>query len=339
MIVASNYSDSTPITNSCWQEGYNLDVFVPPYQPPLQAAVFLLYFTLGFPLNVLIVVLVAKFKSLHQRDFAMAMQVVAADILFVLCLPFAIATMLGSNHRLVPKECYFMGFTKLFVNFVRFMMMFVLSLDRFCCVFFPFTYAAHGKKVCAGLSAAVWVLAMIVAAVPLAIDCYGYMPNFGFCMVQPYCSILCRSFTIGVVSAMVTFGGLVPTMLYSFMFLKARRLAKKELTAETAGSSRPHVTLLWLLVTLVGCSVPLTVVMVTFPPLYYMHPKVFWVFFGMGMTAFEAIVVADPIMIMRNRDLKLAAGSAAEVMKRFVLQRTQCCCKGRQEGSLNNQIL
>ena len=296
MIVFFNYSNESATATNCWSTGYELDEFVPSYQPPIQAAAFLFYILLGIPLNALIVVLAAKFKDLHQRDFAMTLQVVAADVVFLLCFPFGIYTMLGGSHKLVPTECYVMGFVKMFVNFVRFMMMFVLSLDRFSNVFFPFSYAMYGTKVCIFLSVTVWTLAAAVATVPLTMDCYGYVPNFGFCMIQPYCAVKCKSFTIGIVCVMITLGGIVPTLFYFLMFLKARILAKSNaaLTPSSQHSSRPHITFLWLLVTLIGCSAPVTIVLVTFPLLKVKHPNAFWTFFGMSMTAFEAIVVADP---------------------------------------------
>eukprot|EP00731_Ephydatia_muelleri_P013431 Em0007g741a len=324
-IASYHYNNSTTAgDHDCWKKGFDLEQFVPRYQPPLQAAVFLLYFCLGVPLNAVIVFLVLKVKNLHQRDFAMTLQVIAADSLLVLCLPFAVNSLLGNSHLLGPAECYVMGFVKLFVNFIRFMMMLVLSLDRFCCVFFPFAYAMYGTKVCACLSLAVWTLAGGAASIPLGIDCYGYQPNFGFCMIQPYCSVRCRSFTLGVVCVMIAFGGIVPTVLYSLMFLKARSLAKRTTAISPVVSghgSRPHVTFLWLFVTLLGCSVPLAVVVVTFPALYPAHKTAFWTFFGMSMTAFEAIVVADPIMLMRNRDLKAAAGTVAMRLKDFYLRK------------------
>lgn len=327
MFVASNYNfNNSTTTGDCWEYGLELEQFVPRFQPPLHVALLLLYICLGVPLNAYILFLVVKFKHLHQRDFAMTLQVVVADSLFITCLPFAVSFLLGNYRLLVPAECYVMGFAKMFLNFVRFMMMFVLSLDRFCSVFFPFSYSVYGTKVCVSLSVAVWTLAGGVASIPLAIDCYGYQPNFGFCMIQPYCSGLCRSFAIGIVCVMIAFGGIVPTVLYSLMFLKARSLSKRTASVSPAvgvsgDSSRPHVTFLWLLVTLLGCSVPLSVVVMTFPALYPAHRRVFWTFFGMSMTAFEAVVVADPIMIMRNRDLRTAAGMVATTMKGFLLKR------------------
>ena len=40
----------------------------------------------------------------------------------------------------------------------------------------------YDKRICVGLSVAVWTE---VASVPFTIDCYGYQPTFGFCMIQP----------------------------------------------------------------------------------------------------------------------------------------------------------
>ena len=317
MPTTMDYDNDSNDEMACFEESFELDRYLIAHLPPIQAVVFTIYFILGALLNGFVVYLVVKFKNL-LTDSVLAIQVVAVDILFVLCLPFAMGTLMGGSHLLVPAECYIMGFIKLYLNFVRFMMMLVISIDRFSLVFFPFAYPTYRKKISTFLAIIVRASAALVASFPLIIDCYGYMPTFGFCMMVAYCSPRCWGFSIGVVSAMMSLGGVFPIALYSLMFCKARRMAKLDIMPQD-GSHRWLATYLLLLVTLIGCSVPLIIAMVFWEQLYYPRRDIFWVYFGLSMTAFEAIVVADPIMIMRNRDVRIAI----ETVKRQL--RKKCC--------------
>lgn len=319
MNATDDYNSSQGAARNCLEISYGLDKYVPVFLPPLQFTLFAIYFGPGVLLNGTIVLLVCRYKALHQRDFFVALQVIVADLILVLCLPLAMGTLYGRVLILAPVLCYVVACVKLFVNFLRFMMMFVHTLDRFCSVFLPFSYARYGRRFCACLSAAAWISAILAASVPFAIDCYGYQPTFGFCMIQPFCSRMCKAFAYVFACVMITFGGIIPTLLYILMFLKAREMAKRntgslQVSGTTPNRSRPRITFAWLLVTFIGCSVPVVVVMVTWTPLYDTHTQIFIVFFGLSMTVFEAIVVADPIMILRNRDLKAVLWGA---LKRF----------------------
>ena len=321
------YNGSNDV-ESCWKKSFGLDIYLPSYLPPLQVAIFSVYIVLGGLLNGCIVFLVAKYRTLHQTDFALTMQVVIANVLFVLCFPFAMGTLMGGSHLLVPAECYIMGFVKLTLNFVRFMMMLVISIDRFCLVFSPFSYPRYRTKACICLSFIAWASAFLASFIPLFMDCYGYLPTFGFCMVRTHCSIQCWVYTAGVICLMVFLGGILPSILYTLMFCKARKFAKmNNVSILLQNSAHGQVTFLLLLVTLLGFSAPLLVAIVFWKELSMQFGEtMYWVYFGLSMTVFEAIVVADPIMIMRNRDVRTVTAASIKTM-----MGKRCCSKCRRQ--------
>ena len=308
--IAMEYS-SENLTLSCWEKSLTLSTSLPlpAFLAPLQTAIFILYFVAGLPLNCFIIFLVVKFKALRKRDFLLTIHVVVADLLVIFGLPVSVASLLvGARDVHNASSCSAVGFIVLLFNGVRFTMMFILCTDRFCAVFAPFYYSSRPGAVLTTLPFAVWGIWIVLAVVPLGIDCYGYEPTTGFCIMQSYCSSACNVYRFTTLSAMTLLGSVIPMILYLMLFCKARRLAKS--CCEENAVFPPHsrnrhatVTFFILFIALMGCSIP-TYLVFCFIPLADTSPVFFWVYFGLSLSLFEAILLADPIALMRNREVR-----------------------------------
>ena len=309
--------------STCLRKSLQLEKLFPLYLSHIQVACFLIFVILGIPLNCYIIYLVTNLPRFHT-EFAFSLQVVVVDILLALCLPFAIGNLMGGSPLLVPAECNVMGFIKLFLRLVRYTMFCIISLDRFSLVFFPFSYPPYRRRTAIFLCIIAWTSSALIACLPLPVDCYGYLPTFGFCMLMTYCSTTCRGLTIGIECLMIVLGGIVPGVLFSLVFCVAMRKERSnssptpQLQSETR--SRVQATYILVLLHLIMSSVPF-VILVLWESLDYQGQREdayeYWIFLGLSMTTLEAVVVvSDPIVMMRNGQLQPAVKS----LKR-------CCCK------------
>ena len=194
-----NISDAQCMANfnSCWDKTLHCSTYVQIYSflPLLQTLVMSVYFVLGLCLNSFIIFLVLAYEELHRREFVLALQVVMADIISVTCLfpVFIITRSTGLWSHLGQTGCSFFGFAQVFFTSFRYTAMFLLSFDRFNMVFFPFTYPLQGNKVMIPLTIVVWILPLLMAVIPLFIQCYGFQLTNGFCTVNSTCSNMCLS--------------------------------------------------------------------------------------------------------------------------------------------------
>ena len=333
MDVTKNIS-TTPAefdnATTCLNKSLQLEKLFPLYLAHIQVACFLIFVILGIPLNCYIIYLVSNLPRFHT-EFAFSLQVVVVDILLALCLPFAIGNLMGGSPLLVPAECNVMGFIKLFLRLVRYIMFCIIPLDRFSLVFFPFSYPPYRRRTAIFLCIIAWTSSALIACLPLTANCYGYLPTFGFCMLMAYCSTTCRGLTIGIESLMIVLGGIVPGVLFSLVFCVAMRKERSnssptpQLQSETR--SRLQATYILVLLHLIMSSVPL-VILVLWESLDYQGEDAYeyWIFLGLSMTTLEAVVVvSDPIVMMRNGQLQPAVKALTASAKDRV--RTRCCCK------------
>lgn len=305
------YNESASTNLSCWEKSQEVSTSLrlPAFLAPLQASIFILYIAAGLPLNCFVIFLIVKFKALRKRDFLLAVHVVVADLIVLFCLPVTIlALLISARDVLGPSSCSAIGFLVLLFNGVRFTMMFVLCTDRFCAVFFPFYYSSRSGSVFFALPYLVWGIWVVVAAVPLGLDCYGYEPTTGFCIMQSYCSAACNVYRFTSLSAMMFFGGFIPVVLYSMLFCKARRMARDSGSCETnaimhSRTRQATLTFFILFLALAGCSIP-TYLIFCLSPLAISSPLIFWAYFGISLSLFEAVLLADPIALMRNREVR-----------------------------------
>ena len=297
---------------TCWEKALNEaeNRTNPSFLDPIQAALLTFLFASGLALNGFAFFLVARFKALRRRDFVLALQVLMADLLLVCYLPVVIATrFVGSAAVEGAIGCSILGFFGVLFNVIRYGAMFVLAFDRFNTVFFPFAYSARANLMAVVLSASLWSFGIVYSVIPAVVNCYGMGPSTGRCTIYPACSKKCaiiRNFFYAVVIAL---GVVLPTVMYSVMFWKGRRLSKPIATGSLAmppsvdsTHHRARVTFFILFLTLCGCILPIYLGFALLP-IQNTHPKVYWGYAGLSLSFLDCVVVLDPITIMRNKDV------------------------------------
>ena len=281
----------------------------------IQGAIVLIVAILAVLLNGTVVFLVAMFRNLHQRSFYLALQLNILHIIFVTTVMVSIFVSAVTRTWLFGEAlCQIIGMLHDGLTCVRFLLTLVFTLDRLFTVYLPFCYAKHGGKVCAVLSAVVWIVNLIQVVISLrgGLNCYAYLPTFKTCTAVP-CSDACLANTLLFVVLSYFFGGFVSFCLYLILFWKAKKLKRRTAPLESQEQNaarakherRVRTTYLILFLTLVGCTTPPFILFVTQftiagpPPTSLLILQILF-----GRATFYLLTVADPIVIMRNHSVR-----------------------------------
>ncbi len=175
--------------------------------------------------NVLFFVLLLKYKKLRNRSSVYSISVILANTGLV--LSFHVQVMLSTLTEGWVFEflgCQIFGFFSTQFVFTRWLNMGVLAIDRFCAVRFPFLYPKHSKAVSVGLIASSWVLPILFSVVTVqGYASVAFRSNIPACLYysptvangKPYFSV--------VFTSCFVLGGVLPLLLYSWLFYKAMK--------------------------------------------------------------------------------------------------------------------
>ena len=318
-----NATNST-LFDSCWSKTLLCASDSPIHRllPILQALILPLYFVFGLGLNGFLLFVVLRYEELRRREFALVLQVVVADLMTVICvLPVVTITRLTGLWSLLGQTwCSLLGFVEILSSAFRYTSMFLLAFDRLNMVFFPFIYPSRGNKIMISLTTAVWVLSLVLATIPLVIQCYGYEVFSGFCTVSIICSNACTIYRYVLDFVLYTSGALLPFIFYSLMFLKSRQINNR-ITAIGSDSladesnKRARRTFLLLFVSLMGCSVPLITTLFFAPLKNSRYAEVYWTYVGVSVTLLFTVVLLDPLVIMKHQDVTMCVLKLLRTLK------------------------
>lgn len=225
-------------SNNTTLEAYRCDL--PPFFPPslnipvsidyIQACVALVLGATGFLLNLFILLMVACCRVLHQRVMYLALQIVFIDLIYTLTIPPVIFISGVSSPWLLGRPmCNILGIIHDFFAMFRFTTTFVLTLDRFISVFWPFFYHRKSQQFVLTLGSVMYVLSALRAFVPVTgiLDCYVYVPTQKTCTAFPGCSGGCYWFIAVTTSIIVIFGAFIPFALYIVLFCKISSIKRR----------------------------------------------------------------------------------------------------------------
>ena len=210
----------------------------------------------------------------------------------------------------------------IFFAIFRFSMTFVITIDRFLCIFGPYFYARHGGKLAWLLSGLMWVISLVRIIVPLygILDCYYYIPTFKTCTVYTGCSYECESFAAVSISFIVFSGVVLPLCLYVAIFIKVKNVTKQHQIGHNNSAnlrsniqyafvkklqrSKALVTVMLLLISIVGGTTPAFTLYIV--SIFYREPNavLFIVNMMIGRTFFNLIPVFDAIAFSRHGDIR-----------------------------------
>lgn len=178
--------------------------------------------------NLLVLVLVARFKALRTRSTVISLCMVLADLLFTLCYTFpALVTTASKEWVFGENGCKSFGFFALDLLITRWFTVGLLCIDRFCTVRFPFWYNRRGKWLIGSLASAAWVFPIIACLIPIHLfTTIVLRENQPICL--PTCTDshanLCRIYYAGILTITFIAGSITPVILYSWLYHKARKM-------------------------------------------------------------------------------------------------------------------
>lgn len=298
-----------------------------PFSPSLTATVrvvlticYLLIIASALFLNIMVIVLAAKYKKLRTRSIIIVLQIVVCNIGVTSTVYLLRPMTLTADQWLFGEYiCIVTGYLYLTYLLVRTLLMFAFVVDRFLSVFFLLSYPKHSSKIMIPLCAFTWVFAIVVRGIgfPGILDCYVFRLSAYSCIHSSGCSTACA--TVARISIGLIFGPAtaIPVILYAMLYFKARQLMKKlaafALTASVGGTRvppndlyrkelKPTITFFLLLVSAFVLTTPTIVVAVIATTLARtMGPlPILYVISAVSSTLTACLVVVDPIVILKS---------------------------------------
>ena len=174
----------------------------------------------------LVMLLILKFKKLRHRTAIISLSIIATDVVLIVSyhLPVFVSS-LSEGWIFMFSGCQAFGFISSSLLFTRWFNMGVLALDRFCAVRFPFSYPKFNRCIMILLLTMSWIVPLLInMGVLTGYSSVSFRDNVPTCIVYApqdrgivfYSLIFAISFGIG---------GVLPTILYLWLFKRARRLS------------------------------------------------------------------------------------------------------------------
>ena len=218
----------------------------------------------------------------------------------------------------------------------RWILVGLLSVDRFCRVFYPFRYTLQEKKVLICLLVGSWTAALVLTGI------YGGLGLIGFDVTKPCCFInqdfplLTNGRKAAVVISLLfttTTGAVLPCILYIGMYRKAKNLLRHEPKVVHDPANRGEVSLVEILkknqkatITFFGLVITfiffssviiVNIVAKVFLYRYDLSPALRASIFYILSSVYRCFVIADFAVILSNADVRKVLGK----MKKAVMDK------------------
>ncbi len=292
-----------------------------------QTLFYILISVSGIMLNTLVVVLVAKYKKLRTRSFAVALQVVVLNLIISsTVLMLRPITAIANKWLFGEVMCVITGYINLTYLLLRALLMLVFVVDRFLTVFYLFSYPKYSFIVMLTLSVSTWMFSLGFRSIgfPGVLDCYSYVSTSFLCVHSSRCSSSCAiaaNVNLGIVFGPAT---IIPIVLYLALYCKARRIKKRQAAmlvsppSSSDGSTsnegrairkrewKANITFFMLFFTVFVLTTPVVSLSLILAAVNRANgpSPVTYVFSSILSTMSSVLVIADPIVIMRNRDVR-----------------------------------
>lgn len=348
-VADGNFTEVDNLTLTCAAR-YIQGPVVLPYSSALtttvrviQSIYFIVVMFAGTFLNTLVIALVAKYKKLQTLFFLVSLQVVVLDLFLSVLILTTPITSIAKKWLFGEYVCAITGLLLSITTLTRTLLMFVFVIDRYLAVFWPYFYPKYKLKVIVTLSVAAWVLCTLlsIAMLPGLLDCYRFSSTGMVCVVSSrcnnYCSIYARTYSI-VILAPAT---ILPVLFYAGLYHKAKKI-RIEMTShtDTTGANKIRnewkatITFSLLFVTLFVLILPVAVVSIVIIAISSggeLSPVAYTVLVA-NSGLILLLVITDPIVIMRNPDMKevLFEIKAAAIQK--WCPKEQICPDGNYES-------
>lgn len=288
----------------------------------IQTVVYLIVVLMGIFLNTLVVVLVAKYKKLHTRSFAIALQVVVLDlILSCTVLILRPVSSIANQWLFGEAMCIITGYLYLTFLLLRALLMLVFVVDRFLTVFYLFTYPKYSTITMLTLSVAIWMFSLGFRTIgfPGVLNCYSFVATSYLCVHSSRCSAECAvaaNVNLGIVLGPAT---IIPVVLYTALYVKARMVRKRRQSMVVAPDTnslntnkifkrewKANFTFFLLFTAVFALTTPVVSLNLIFAALIRNSgpSPVLYVFSSLLSPMSSTLVIADPLVILWHGDVK-----------------------------------
>jgi hypothetical protein len=268
----------------------------------------------GLFLNSVVIILVAKYKQLRTLSFLVSLQIVVLDLILALTLVSNLVTSVSHVWLFGEYMCAITGFIETATAMARTLLMNVFVIDRFLSVFCPYFYPRHNKKIMVSLSVACWVFAVLISVpmLPGVLDCYRFVDHAKGCLLSSICNQNC-SLYVRIYGGLILPITIFPIILYAVLFTKGRKLRREYFAGSTvpeAISARRNdrkalITFALLFVSVCVLIIPTTLLSVSIAAAFHGdYPAAAYVVQVFNSLTVVLLIVTDPIVIMRDRDVK-----------------------------------
>ena len=278
--------------------------------------------TVGMILNVFLIAIIVLCKKFHIRTFMLALQILIVDNIYLIFVQLPIIITASSREWVFDEYCI-LGAAYSFVLTWRWLLILLLTLDRFLTVFYPFHYRRNANRLMIILFVLSFLFTLLCSLFPffnIGTGCYLFVPQALTCIPHAsYCefdasiSILCYLYPT-IIYLIVFVGISVPVIMYIAMYIKARQLDRNIPVLGTFEGEQPlpkppsnlrqaqrRNTVLILFVCLVVLTAMLYVSIILSLFSFTLPHQIVVYFCDNVHFAFP---IADAVIISRNEDLK-----------------------------------
>ena len=317
----------------------------------VHAAILAVTIVIGLCGNGIILLLIACDKRLRYRSTYAALNIVFVDFLLTIFyhgVSFASLVLrewpYGSEDTAV---CKLYSFMSPYFIYVRWIGLSLISVDRFLSVRFPFHYERHNKAFLIILSVIVWCVPFAFGATMINVGKPTFRTNVPTCLVS--CvnekeKELCQSLNVFLFSITFVIGGLIPSILYTWMYRQGRRLRPKivmgtfiapavhkatsnaitttrnNINSEVTRERRTLSTLILLYLTVLLTSIPQYLLILLRGVQICAFFKIPLSIHFIVANVFFLSTALDPLVVMRNQDFRIAFQTVFLRCKRRVVQ-------------------
>ena len=262
---------------------------------------------LGFPSNLLIIILITSSRHLVTHLFMSALHIAICNLILVIVIPTSVvSSLLYNGWTLGWHFCYLSAFCSTFVAMQRNYSLAVMALDHFLSVITPFFYQRNCKTITVVFSVFTWSLSLIISVIllPGILDCYGFDFHLSICFVAPSCHHSCSIYNFLYWSVVVPFAGILLFILYGYLYYKAYKI-KHQVPLPPEWKKKHKATITFSLVFFSSVFVS---VLFTIPTLIIRYTASDYLFaISARLTSVVYIfVIIDPLVILRDKDATLA---------------------------------
>ena len=271
---------------------------------------------LGTVLNIFVVYLVWRFKSLRTKEFSFAIQITVINIFSSAFLVSLMLTTVVANQWLFGEYmCVIAGVLVYGLGTLRGLLMLAFATDRFFNVFMPFKYPKYRAKVLVAQLVVIYLVSLIALVLPGLYDCESLSVTSYICRINPNCHPPCSIMRQLFGLALFAPSSILPVVLYIALLCKAKRANQSNVpeasqiqNADQAQKSgrRAAITFFLMFVTFFLVSFPPGVLSVLVVGNAGMPQNTLWLYIvdSVALNTFILSFVADPIFILRNRDVR-----------------------------------